>query len=705
VPWLAYGGVEIVFCSLLPWLMGHSPALWPVSNLLAAAALCVYAATGAIIGGISLALARAFGVAGAERTDEIARAASRAALALAFAVHLWAESVGRRAEVVLVGLALGLAAAPVIALWGSRLAMRVSVAAGPWATSFALLGFSWATLDAAAAGEGPRGTLAACAVAALALLGGVLSGALAARRLGATDRAVRGSWPRTLSAVVVLLLLSILVQPGPSAQPSATATDAPDLAVLDAPQTSWSGADTALPNIVLVTLDTVRADHLPLYGYARGLTPNLDAFATEATVYDYAYSPADMTLPAHASIFTGLYASWHGAHYVTGSPIVAAPIRSGLETLAERLRARGYATAAVVANAGFLGPTWGFGRGFDYYDARPPRLPCSPLPAQFLRSFLDAPRCALHRCRRFLVPYRQAGEITHEASEIISRLEGTRRPFLLFANYMDAHRPYFPPPPYNALFPGRDPEFTVADYLRQEWWVNTGRATLGQRERQHLLSQYDGGISYVDAELGRLLDTLARRGLLERSLVIITSDHGEGLGEHGLVDHGQSVYQELIHVPLLIRVPGSGVARREVAPVSTLDLFPTILAAAGIAPPSGIAGIPLEQSVEARDRVLFSESFTHDGMISWSPRFRRIERAAISGGQKLIAGTDGGRALYDLDRDPDEQHDLASSDPEHLQALETQLTAWLARAPKASETLPNVDTKVLERLRALGYVR
>jgi arylsulfatase A-like enzyme len=463
--------------------------------------------------------------------------------------------------------------------------------------------------------------------------------------------------------------------------------------------------DPAAPNIVLVTLDTVRADHLPLYGYARGRTPNLDAFAAQATVYDHAYSPADMTLPSHASIFTGLYASWHGAHYITGSRMLARALDSRFETLAERVRARGYATAAVVANHGHLAPAFGLGQGFDYYDARPPLSRCRPLPGQWLRRVVETAWCGPGRSWRFEVPYRRAHAITDEAMGVLTRLESADRPFFLFVNYMDAHRPYFPPPPYDALFPGKDPTFTAADYLEQERRINSGEGKLGDRERENLLSQYDGGISYLDAELGRLFDDLAARGLLERTLVVITADHGEGFGEHDLIDHGVSVFQELIHVPLLVRTPGGSIARRVATPVSTLDLFSTILEAAGVAPSATAQGIPLDQSGRDPDRVIFSESFTNDLFLSWSPRFRRIQRAAISGGEKFILATDGQQAFYDLSTDPGERDSLALQEPAMSAALEARLAAWLEGAPKGSEVIPAVDSPLQARLRTLGYVR
>ena len=297
------------------------------------------------------------------------------------------------------------------------------------------------------------------------------------------------------------------------------------------------------PNVLLIVLDTVRADHLSLYGYRRRTSPNLDALAADSLVFDRARANATYSLASHASLFTGLLPSRHGARPIPRSWFERHPtlnlaaqhfrVRNDVPTLAQDLKTLGYSTAGISANDVYLAPWTGLQRGFDAFEAKArrryrffplsapfvarilPRLGVSP--GQVLRGHVAGSR---HHRRR-----RSAGCRPHPT------------PFFLFLNYFDAHAPYDPPGggPFRGDGIGRDGD--VADY--------------------------DGEIAFLDAHLGRLFQFMRDRGLLERTLVIVTADHGEYFGEHGLGGgHPPVLYEPVLSVPLIVRLPGGGSSGR-----------------------------------------------------------------------------------------------------------------------------------------------
>jgi len=445
------------------------------------------------------------------------------------------------------------------------------------------------------------------------------------------------------------------------------------------------GSPEPPPNVVLVTIDTLRADHVGCYGHARPTTPVLDGVAAEGTRFDRCFSNVPITLPSHCSMMTGLYPIRHGVRdnaryqHLDGSH----------ETLAEILRDAGWATAAVVS-AFPLDARFGIAQGFDHYDDDVEeayltrRTGDRPPEDEEARLLWERQRTAFQR---------PAATATERA---LAWLEDRPRdrPFFLWVHYFDPHDPYEAPPPYDRAF------------------APAGDGPFAERE-----AAYDGEIRYTDEQVGRLLAGLAADGELDRSLLLITADHGEGLGQH-LVDgrpdlyHGQSLFTEGLRVPLLLRWPGRVAAGRVVADAVThLDLLPTVLDLLGLAPradgagasraPRVAAGAPDPGPASARD--LFFETLLP------AIRSGRPPLAAVQDERwKLVVRGEDQVALYDLANDPAETRSVAGV-PAHRAVVESgraRLRGWREREAAGRE-LDNelaLDEESLAKLRALGYV-
>ena len=450
------------------------------------------------------------------------------------------------------------------------------------------------------------------------------------------------------------------------------------------------------PNVILITLDTVRADHLSLLGYERDTTPNLKRLAQEATVYTQAIAPGNMTLSSHASMFTSLYPSWHQAHFDKGHD-QAQPLDAKYPVLAQILADKGFDTIGIVSNYLFLSHGFGLDRGFTYHDSAGPPLMLtkSYVLRNAVRNFLAL----------FLEPwqydsiFRRAQDINDSALAILEK-ENPRK-FFLFLNYMDAHGPYLPPARFATLFPGRDSRMIARHYPNMERQVIAEKRPISDRERRHLISQYDGGIAYMDACIGAFLDQLKQRGLYDNTLLIIAADHGEAFGERNIMGHGLSVYQDEVHVPLLIKYPHSTAGEVSGDPVSLIDLMPTVLDVLGYGVPKNIQGHSLLQRAP-HDAV--SESFPHPFASRWNPKYSQAEQAIFSGSMKFIESSAGKKELYDLSRDPNELHNLLPAGP--APALETRLTDFMHAAARATKFQPpQVGSKTLENLKSLGYLQ
>ncbi|MGH9333579.1 MAG: sulfatase [Vicinamibacteria bacterium] len=423
------------------------------------------------------------------------------------------------------------------------------------------------------------------------------------------------------------------------------------------------------PLVMLVSIDTLRADHLGFYGYSRPTSPVLDALALESTVFDEVMSTSPWTLPAHATMLTGLYPRRHG---LTSHERYLA---SSQETLALLFSRAGYRTAAVV-NSHNLGPDFGLDRGFQQY------------------------RYVEEKAER----REPSQEITDQA---IAWIEGAGdAPLFLFLHYYDVHSDYASLPEYEEAF--RRPHEGVADgTTAQLLQFREGKVELdAAAEAPHLVDLYDAGIRQMDEEIGRLLSFLRDENLLERTFLVVTSDHGEEFFEHGSVLHGQTQYQEALRVPLLLRGPGIPKNLRVGAPVSLVDVLPTLLTTAGIAVPDGLDGTPLaplwseDEAGRKRleDRYLYSEAdhnnVAHD--ITRAVRYRSFKLHF----NRLT----GERRLYDLSHDPGERNDIGSKQKNAFAALSERLDGFLAQG-QAEAPIRALSQEEIDRLRSLGYVR
>ena len=441
------------------------------------------------------------------------------------------------------------------------------------------------------------------------------------------------------------------------------------------------------PNIVLVVIDTARADHFSSYGYPRPTTPHLDAFAREAIRFERAYSVSCWTVPAHASMFTGLYPATHWA----GQTNVWLDDR--FTTIAELLRARGYATADFSGNP-WVSPTTNLVHGFDVVQTMTARPDLTP-----------------------------TGAKPHPTNKLIADWLGRRpndRPFFLFVNYLEPHAPYQPPKQFEARFlPAglSDAERAAALVPWTEWYL--GRAGLTPAAAAARTALYDGEIAYADEIVSELLDELRRAGAYDDSLIIVASDHGENLGEHGQLTHVFALYESTARVPLLVRLPGGargGSVRTD--PVQLVDVFSTIASFAGIPiDDPEVVGRDLFGPPSPPDRPILTEfdyplhtleRFTPEERTSAAlAPIRRSLRALIVGHIKLIAGSDGKRELYDIASDPSESRNLLDEHPAEAASLEAQADQIAARfaGPRPSPHTAPLDATTAERLRELGYVR
>jgi len=456
------------------------------------------------------------------------------------------------------------------------------------------------------------------------------------------------------------------------------------------------------PNVIVITLDTVRADHLSLYGYGPDTTPNLRRWWQQgATRYTQAFATSDMTLASHASIFTGLLPSEHGAHRRGSRPDTG--LRPSADTLAARLHQAGFVTAGVAANNAYLSPRFGFGAGFDYYDARrPPRL-TAPSPSYFFGGALLYWLLA-YAGPDFQGSYRSASAVTEQALHLVPRLKTTGRPFFLFMNLMDAHTPMVAPPAFRHAFGVHDEGFYwVREYPELVKEVNSGTRTITRKERRNLVANYDAAIAYLDAELGRFLTGLANLGVLENSLVVITSDHGELFGRSGAVGHdGVGILPGVFHVPLLIRYPGSHTAADDHRSVSAIDLYPTILDVCGLSGRVSRYARALQTPSAWPQRPVLLESFESAWLAALHPRFRGDQRGVLIDGQLIRVGREGQRMLATW---TPTRAGAATADALSPGVVEQAVAALrdLEEAAEFDQGTPPQDDG-LDRLRSLGYV-
>lgn len=421
------------------------------------------------------------------------------------------------------------------------------------------------------------------------------------------------------------------------------------------------------PNVLLILLDTVRSLNLSLYGYGRATTPNLERLARRAVVFDQALSPAPWTLPSHTSLFTGrdpdrLDVNW------------TIPLGDGVPVLAEALAARGYQTAGFSSNAKYVGRESGLSRGFTHYEdfrESPGQL---VMAANITRTWWWASARLRRLFRRW--PYPGHKSAAHLKGDVLSWFDGRRdaaRPFFVFMNYMDAHAPYVPPAPFDTVFGVKSARY---DPELEQWF----RRAPTPEEARDLLLAYDQSLAYLDHEVGALLDSLAARHLLDSTLIIVTSDHGEEFFEHGTVSHGHTLYLPSVAIPLIVALPGAVPEGRRVASRATLrDVAATILELVGAPNLAGSEGRSLSRhwTGEPPADTIYTEVRYAPGLPENFPVSSGTLRSAFAGPWHYIEVGTERRELFNLTDDPMERVDLTRQ-PSHGDSA-AALARWLER--------------------------
>ena len=385
--------------------------------------------------------------------------------------------------------------------------------------------------------------------------------------------------------------------------------------------------------VILISIDTLRADRLPAYGYTKVKTPFLDRFQEEAWFFENPYTPCPMTLPAHTTMLTGTLPPEHGVRNNVGFTFNG----QAHVNLPQFLKGHGYATGAAVSTYVLRYDT-GLGALFDLYEDSIDTVPGVE---------------SIH--------YRRTGDKTAAFARTWIE-KHTAEPFFFFFHIYEPHLPYDPPEPFRSLYG----------------------------------VSYDAEVATSDAIVGAFLEDLKRLGVYDRALVIVTGDHGEGLGDHGEEQHGVLLYREALHVPLLVKLPGGfGAGRRVAAPVQLSDLFPTVTATLGLATPKEVSGVSLLSlgGKAVPDRAIYAETLFPRLHLGWSDL-----RCVLDARHHYIYGPRP--ELYDIVADPAELHDLVGSEPATVSRLATELQHF----PQGNERPAPVDEETLRRLAALGYI-
>jgi arylsulfatase A-like enzyme len=473
--------------------------------------------------------------------------------------------------------------------------------------------------------------------------------------------------------------------------------------VLPGPGPEDAPPDAGRPNVLLIVLDTARADRFSCYGNPRHTTPFLEAFGQDATLYPHVVAPAPWTVPGHASIFTGLYPSAHGMweNY---------HLDARFETLAEFLASKGYRTVGICNN-GFVSRENGLARGFDTYVEMWRERVLNPTLRHRLEWF----------GRRALRRHDGGAMRTNQwAVEWLTRMRPPDRPFFLYINVMEAHLGSDAPDAWHRRYLRKDPAPGPLGIFMNKFQFLTGLEEMSEAEWADFRDIYDGDLRYLDSRLEELVDFLRARSLLDDTIVIITSDHGEHLGEHRFIGHFLSLYEPVLRVPLLIRVPESlGPLPRRDGFVQTLDIYPTLvdlLGFAGEGPRQQMQGISLLRDGErpsgaaiaefepVRSKITsFLEEHPEETEIL---KYDRGLKAIRTDSLKYIWSSNGDSELYDLALDPEENRDIRPDHGEAAAALEARLNRWLASFEHAgkSREVEDLDSETRQRLRALGYI-
>ena len=426
------------------------------------------------------------------------------------------------------------------------------------------------------------------------------------------------------------------------------------------------------PNVVIIVMDTMRADHLGCYGYARPTSPNIDAFAAEVDFFARAYATAPWTMPSHASLFTGQMPFEHGAHTYKDKKgsVIEPPLRHELVTLAEVYRQQGYQTGAFVANDGFLHPHFQFDQGFDTYHVE--------------RVYADQ---LFDRVLTWLRP------------RVI-------RPVFLWINTIDTHRVYNTTPRPGFLEqPAVQDEGELLDQLIEA--TLPGLQPAPPALRQQVVDQYDTAVANLDEQVGRFLQELKALGIYDDTIIVLTSDHGEYLGEHMLVEHSKDVYEEALHIPLMIKDVDQRDGARIERPASIADVPAHLFARM----PEGFAADQRATFTRDPDQdpLLAENHYTRSLDLAnprYGHRFRRVRTVLYAWPFKYIHSSDGKHELYRLDDDPGEARNLVNDESDRAGEMAEHLADFrdLRSPPGGEPENKPMPEEQIRRLRSLGYI-
>jgi arylsulfatase A-like enzyme len=415
------------------------------------------------------------------------------------------------------------------------------------------------------------------------------------------------------------------------------------------------------PNVLFIVLDTVRAESLSVYGNSRPTTPQLERLAKNGVRFEYAISPAPWTLISHSTIFTG-----HFPHELSAD--WEAPLDTTYRTLAEDFRDHGYATAGFVANMIYCSYETGLNQGFTHYEDYPLSISELVLSSSLLSNIVNSQLVRRVAGNYDVLDRKSAAQVNHDFLSWLSH--NNQKPFFVFLNYFDAHEPYMPHRPFDTKFGQPAPR---NNDLVKRWAHEAARLekeSMSPAEIQAELDAYEGSIAYLDQQLGLLFDELKRRNVLDNTLVVITADHGEQFGEHGIFTHGNSLYLQTLRVPLLILFPSRLPADTTITePVTLRDLPATIADLVPLGDKGRFPGNSLTQfwngtkiADSANRSPLLSEVKFGPDTKPHEPLFKGDMRSLVIDRKHYILNGDGRAEVYDLETDPQEKKDIAGSD-------------------------------------------
>jgi len=453
------------------------------------------------------------------------------------------------------------------------------------------------------------------------------------------------------------------------------------------PSLEFKEANNRIKHVILLTVDTLRIDALSCYDSKSVSTPHIDQLAKDGILFKNVISPAPWTLPSVSSIMTGLSPSIHLA--TKGD----SKLPTNVLTLAERMRDAGYFTAAIVSN-GFLSPQSNISQGFLEYD--------------FFPKYPIGDSLGVELLRRILPNEFRLDASTSDITELaIKWLESNHEEdFFLWVHYYDPHIPYSPPAEF---LPKGEPPPAIGTSFSEPWQIRGGNFAPSLAERKWIKDLYYGEVRYVDENIGRLLDTLKKLDLYNNSLIIFTSDHGEEFWEHGGYEHGHSLYNEVLRVPLIIKPPMPDSDREINQTVSTLSITPTILDLCGIEHKGDYFSAGSLSPLWGKNPNAFSEKpIISTGLLYYEDR----ESIVFDGLKYIRSLVTGQEELYDLTRDPEERVSIVNSSPDKVERARTMLREYdqLAKKIREGNSIKNpegikFDEETRKNLKSLGYIQ